>query len=202
MDLTLQQLLFRLLALLLVAAVHGWTLAAAAGLMGDDGPRHDGRRTLDPFAHLSLLGSLCGVLFGLGWIKPLVLDHDRLRAGRKGSAIVALAGLAAVLGLAAAAPLLRQPVLLAASGNLPLQAVVLLETVGSLALGFTLLNLVPLPPLTGAHILAALAPGLERRLRRLEKALAPALAILLASGLASSLLSPVLRPLARLLPGG
>ena len=84
MDVTLQQVLFRLAAYAAVAAVHGWALAAAAGLAGDPGPRYDGRRTLDPFAQGDPFGAACAAVFGLSWIRPMALDGTALRSPRAG----------------------------------------------------------------------------------------------------------------------
>ena len=133
MDVTLQQVLFRLAAYAVVAAVHGWALAAAAGLAGDPGPRYDGRRTLDPFAQGDPFGAACAAVFGLGWIRPMALDRTAL--GRLGRVAAVLAALAAVLLLALAATLLRGPVLTAAAGALPLYGVAFLETLALVALG-------------------------------------------------------------------
>ena len=81
-DLTLNQLVLRLVAMVAIAAVHGLAVAGAAVALGDPGPRHDGRFTLNPLAHLDLLGATSGVLFSVGWIKPVAIDPALLRIGR------------------------------------------------------------------------------------------------------------------------
>ena len=53
LDLTLNVLVLRLVALVFIVAVHGAAVAATAVELGDEGPRHDGRLTLYPFAHSS-----------------------------------------------------------------------------------------------------------------------------------------------------
>ena len=200
MDVTLQQVLFRLAAYAVVAAVHGWALAAAAGLAGDPGPRYDGRRTLDPFAQGDPFGAACAAVFGLSWIRPMALDGTAL--GPLGRVAATLAALAAVLLLALAAALLRGPVLTAAAGTLPLYGVAFLETLALLALGFAILNLVPLPPFAGGHSCSPPCPvsRLSSSARRLAFTL---LAVaFVASGAAARLVAPVYRPLARWLLGG
>jgi hypothetical protein len=42
-NLSMQQVVLRLIAYLFIAAVHSFTVAAAAVAMGDQGPRFDGR---------------------------------------------------------------------------------------------------------------------------------------------------------------
>ena len=80
-------------------------------LLGDPGPRYDGRLTANPFVHLDLFGSLALLLFGLGWSKPVAIDRKLLRGGRAGllpPVLVAFAGLllAAVALRLATAPAL------------------------------------------------------------------------------------------------
>jgi hypothetical protein len=77
---TLQQFVLRLLAMVFVAAIHGFAVAGTACALGDPGPRYDGRLTANPFTHLDLLGTLAGV-FSLGWIRPIAIDPALLRFG-------------------------------------------------------------------------------------------------------------------------
>ena len=73
-DLSLQQYVLRLCAILVIAPVHGAAIAATARALGDQGPQHDGRLTLNPLVHLDILGTISGVLFAIGWIKPIAID--------------------------------------------------------------------------------------------------------------------------------
>ena len=198
---SLQQVLFRLVALLIIAAVHGYTLALTADRLGDPGPRYDGRRSLNPFVHLDTVGALCLVVFGFGWIKPVALEARLLRFGRFGPVLVALAGLSAVVALAGVAELLRRPLIGSVSGNLPLYGVVLLEAISTLSLAFVLLNIIPLMPLTGVCFLTVLAPTLEPVMLRYRTAFTVVVAAIVASGLADRVFLPVYRPVARFLLG-
>src|SRR5215469_4986043 len=111
MDLTLQQLVLRLIAYVFIAAVHGLAVAAVAVAMGDQGPRYDGRLRVNPLAHLDILGTAAGVLFSVGWIRPIAVDPFELRLGRIGLAIAVAAGAGATLISAAALRLIRPLVL-------------------------------------------------------------------------------------------
>src|SRR5258707_9304630 len=86
MDLTLQQLVLRLIAYVFIAAVHGLAVAAVAVALGDQGPRYDGRLRVSPLAHLDIIGTAAGVLFSAGWIRPIAIDPFELRLGRLGFA--------------------------------------------------------------------------------------------------------------------
>jgi Zn-dependent protease len=199
-DVSLQLVVFRLVAYGIVAAVHGWALATAAGALGDPGPGYDGRRTRDPFAQADLVGAACAVVFGLGWARPVALDADRLGPARR----IAAAGLAlaAVVALAAGAALLRAPLLGAASGPMPLYGVTFLEILATLATGFAVLNLVPLPPLTGAHLLLAVRPGLAHAFARHRLWVALIAAAFVASGAAARLVDPATAALLGRMLGG
>ena len=45
-EITLQSIAFRVLALLIIAGIHGGIVAGAAVLLGDKGPKYDGRLTI------------------------------------------------------------------------------------------------------------------------------------------------------------
>jgi hypothetical protein len=110
-DFSLQQLALRLAAYIFIAAVHGLAVAAAAYALGDAGPRHDGRLSVNPLVHLDVLGTAAGVLFSAGWIRPIAIDPGALRAGRAGLVLVVAAGFAATV-LSAVALLALRPFVL------------------------------------------------------------------------------------------
>lgn len=197
----LVQVLARLLALCLIAAVEGGMMALAAEALGDDGPRRAGRLSFNPLKHIDIVGGLGLVIFGLGWIKPMRLDAAKLRFGRLGLVLVALAGLLSLLGLAGVLEVLRRPFVAAAPGGATLYLVVALEVSATLALAFPIFNLIPVHPLTGRHLLAALWPAAGRFQDRHARTLLVLVAAFVASGIADQLMVPIYRPLSRLLLG-
>ncbi len=95
-------------ALLLGLTFHEFSHAVAATLLGDPTPRHNGRLSLNPLAHLEVVGTAMIFLAGFGWAKPVPIDPGRLKAGaRTGMALVAGAGPLAniMLAVLAAAPI-------------------------------------------------------------------------------------------------
>ena len=110
-DLTLQQLVLRLFAFVVIAGVHGFVLAATAYALGDPGPKYDGRLRANPLSHLDLLGTLSGILFSVGWIKPIAINPAEMRPGRIGPVAAAIAAIAASLLSALGLRLLRPHVL-------------------------------------------------------------------------------------------
>jgi Zn-dependent protease len=199
MDLTLQQLGLRLVAFVFVATVHGIAVSAAAVAMGDQGPRYDGRLSLNPLAHLDLVGMVCAMLFPVGWIKPVAIDPFALRTGRIGLAIVVAGGVGATLLSALALGLARPLILPLLPDTASTTAFALIDFVIALSLWFTLVNLLPLPPFTGAHLLAIAAPAYGKVLTRIAPYAGLVLAVAAWSGIIATALGPAYRILAPLI---
>ena len=186
-ELTIQLIAFRVLALLIMAGVHGGIVAGAAVLLGDKGPRYDGRLTLVPTGHLDLVGTVSLILFGFGWIRPVAIDAAEFRVGRVGIAVVVLAGF---LGLNVTAGLL-EALVLPALGYLPhtaaLTTAAFLRTASDMSIWFALFALVPIPPLTGGLIFGAFGISVSRQVQRIFSAM---LLVAVAAGMARQLLGP------------
>jgi Zn-dependent protease len=198
-DFTLQQIVLRFCAVVLIVAVHGAVVAATAQALGDPGPRYDGRLKLNPLAHIDLLGFASGVLFSIGWIKPVAIDPGVLRIGRIGLVVVVAAAELGVLILVEALQLVRPLLLPMLDDTTSTLAFALIETIGQLGIWFALVNLVPLPPFTGSHLLAALVPKAGELMRRFHIYFALLLVILAATGVITRALDPAYRVIANLL---
>ncbi|AXC50559.1 site-2 protease family protein [Paracoccus suum] len=202
MNISIQDLLFRLAATAIICAIHGFVLAAAAGYAGDPGPGYEGRRSLNPFDQMDPVGAISMVVFGFGWIRPIVLDPQLMRQGRFGEGLVAACGIVSILCLAAVASFARQPLIQMQSGSLTLNLSTFLVMLAAQSIAFAAINLVPAPPFTGAHFLSVAFP---HRLpnARLPRILPYAFAtVLIGSGLAGGLLAPLMRTLTRAIVGG
>ncbi len=157
-------------SIILHEVAHGFV----ADLLGDPTARYAGRLTLNPIPHIDPVGSVLvpGLLalssspFLLGWAKPVPYNPYNVRWGRWGEALVAAAGPATnILIAAAAAMLIRFEVVSFADSVAFSVLITLIFTNLSLAI----LNLIPFPPLDGSKIVAALLPyQLERQYRSLE----------------------------------
>jgi len=205
-DLTLQQLVLRFIAYVFIAAVHGLAVAAVAVAMGDPGPRYDGRLRINPLAHLDVIGTASGVLFSFGWIRPIAVDPIELRlfgvrVGRAGLVAVVAAGAAATLLSAVVLRLVRPLVLPLLSDAASAAGFALVETIGQLSLWFALFNLVPLPPLTGAHLITAVVPAWRVVIGKWQSYAAVALAVVVATGAFATALGPAYRFLASAILG-
>jgi Zn-dependent protease len=190
-DLTLSQLIMRACAVLFVCALQGAAMAAAACALGDQGPRHDGRRTLNPVQHVDVLGGLVAVIFSVGWAKWVVIDPRELRHGRLDLVLVVLAGLAAILLGVLALRLLRPLLLPLLPDTAAATTFELIRTTVELGAWFAVLGLVPVPPLAGGQLVVALMPGLRERLQRAQLLLGLILAALIATGMVTRALDPL-----------
>ena len=155
-DLTIQLVVMRLIAGVLMATVQGAAIAAAAVLLGDKGPRYDGRLTLLPSRHVDLLGLASIVLSGFGWSRPVAIETALLRFGRWGLVIAALAGSVALLALGWLLTLLVIPLLTLLPYTAGLTTAAFVRVAARLCVWMALFTLLPLPPLAGAHLLTAI----------------------------------------------
>lgn len=97
-------LIASIVVLLIAFPIHEFAHAWTATQFGDPTPEQNGRLTLNPLAHLDLMGSLLLLAAGFGWAKPVPVNPYLLRR-RSPSALmwVSLAGpmsnfLLAILG--------------------------------------------------------------------------------------------------------
>ncbi|HVP91893.1 MAG TPA: site-2 protease family protein [Terriglobales bacterium] len=158
-----------LFAITVHEAAHGW----AALKMGDPTAYAAGRVTLNPLAHIDLIGTVLLPLVLIlahqpvfGWAKPVPVNPHNLRHPRKDSLWISLAGPAANLATAAVSLVLLRLTLRLAAG-MP-AASMWAKSVGGLAqllymavminLALAVFNLIPIPPLDGSGILAGLLP--------------------------------------------
>jgi Zn-dependent protease len=200
-DLTLQHVVLRICAVLLISGVHGYAVAGAACLQGDQGPRHDGRLGIGPWRHVDLGGGGFTVLFTLGWIRPISVDPAQLRTGRFGLVVVVLSGVGITPLLAVLARLIRPVVLNLLGDTEAATFFIFVETLGQLCVSFTLFNLLPLPMLTGSHLLVAIQPAWRNMLTRYQFYFVVILAPLIATGLPARWLAPAQTLLVHLIMG-
>jgi Zn-dependent protease len=74
-------------------SVHEFAHAWTANYFGDDTPRLNGRLTLNPLAHLDLVGTLMLFIAGFGWAKPVPVSLYALERRSPAAPMwVALAG--------------------------------------------------------------------------------------------------------------
>ena len=145
---------------------HAWT----ASLLGDEFARRNGRVSLNPARHMSVIGTLAILLLPFGWAKPVIVNPYNFRRPRRDFLITSLAGPAAnllMVGLCLAlGQLTRHSYALGSHGapfvNLAHLGLLLLVMVNT---ALCVINLVPIPPLDGSRIWPMLFPKFSLALR-------------------------------------
>lgn len=153
LGLTIGALIPRLIILLIAFPVHEFAHAWSANELGDDTPRLNGRLTLNPLAHLDVVGSIMLLLAGFGWAKPVPVNPYALtRRTPAGMMLVAAAGPFSnlILAIVAAIPLRM--------GATPPQLTQFLMQFIFINLVLLFFNMIPLFPLDGEKVLAYLLP--------------------------------------------
>jgi Zn-dependent protease len=144
-----------LLGLVIGITVHEASHATSAYLLGDDTAYRDGRVTLNPLAHLDLLGSMMLLLAGFGWGRPTPVVPSKLRGGVFGPVAVALAGpISNLLIVVLCAALYLLPPFRDPGGYL-FVLVVMVAFTNALLFVF---NLIPIPPLDGSKVIFPFLP--------------------------------------------
>jgi Zn-dependent protease len=141
---------------------HGYV----ALLFGDDTAKRAGRLTLNPIAHVDLVGTIIvpalmalGGYGAFGWAKPVPVNVGRLRSPRNQGLVVALAGPATNIVLAALAALVFTAVHGVQHWNPNgVNLGVVLFYLGLVNLWLAMFNLIPIPPLDGSALLERLLP--------------------------------------------
>lgn len=159
---TILRIFSRLVTLLLVMPVHEASHALVAKWLGDDTAERQGRISLNPFAHLDLMGSILIVFTGFGWAKPVQVNPNRMKHPRGGYALTALAGpvsnlIVAFLSIFVWACLLctKSGITAYMSSDITAMSSVLmlLQFLFSVNIGLAMFNLIPVPPLDGFNVL-------------------------------------------------
>lgn len=141
-----------------IAAVsfHEFSHALMGTLLGDSTAKKQGRLTLNPVAHVDLMGLLFLLLFRIGWAKPVPFDHRNFKHPKLYSILTALAGPCSNFLLALFAfvcikylPLQTMPSAIGTS----LQQI--FEALAYVNVMLGTFNLLPIPPLDGSHVLVA-----------------------------------------------
>ena len=124
-----------------------------------------GRLTLNPIAHLDILGTILMFIVGFGWAKPVPIDPRNFKDPKKDTILVAIAGPLSNLAMALAAGLaLRFMIPKMVSGEISsegIYSVIAIILILTLVYGIALavFNMIPIPPLDGSRVLYGILPN-------------------------------------------
>lgn len=190
--------------LLLSLSIHEYSHGYVSYLLGDPTPKQNGRLTLNPIAHLDLMGSLVLLITRrIGWAKPVPINPRYYKNPRKGLMIVGIAGPGSNLIMAGIFAIIFRTVMFFASVNSVgaigtqvsdtqyiILRFLLLAVIVNLSLGF--FNLLPIPPLDGSNILRGLIPSnFDKYLNKLQGPIGMVILLILAyTGILWGMISP------------
>lgn len=149
--------------LLTSVIIHEVSHGVMAERLGDPTARRMGRITLNPIPHIDLWGSIIIPAFMLiwgsfliGWAKPVPIDPRNFRDPMRDFAITALAGPVSNMAQVLVYSIIFHAVL---SFGGPFIILRIASTGILLNLLLALFNLLPIPPLDGSRLVAALLPA-------------------------------------------
>ena len=149
--------------ILLALTFHEYAHAFVANKYGDDTAKQKGRLTLNPLAHLDLLGTIMIFLVHFGWAKPVPVNPNRLKNPKKDMLWISAAGPLANMILALFSGILLR--LIFVTGGKPDQhsitGLLIFMVIMSLQINLALaiFNVLPIAPLDGSKILYGLLPS-------------------------------------------
>jgi len=155
--------------------------------LGDDTPVVQGRYTLNPIAHLSLIGSLALFFFPIGWAKPVLVNPQNFKRPRRDMALVALMGPVSNIFAALVVMIVTRVLIgIFSPASFPagfgtLQEILI--TIIFINLMLAAFNLLPIPPLDGSKVLGMFLPAnIHRAMERYQGILIVVLLLLLFTG--------------------
>lgn len=150
--------LARLFVVFCTLPVHEYAHAFVADKLGDKTARLSGRLTLNPMAHIDILGAIMILFVGFGYAKPVPVNPRNFKNPKKGMAFTALAGPFSNILMAVVFMLLSNVLSLFGSSLFVQAFYVFFSFAASINIGLSVFNLIPIPPLDGSRVLELLIP--------------------------------------------
>lgn len=153
--------------ILIVLTFHSYIRAVTAYKLGDKSQKMQGNLTMDPFAHIDIIGFIMLVLAGFGWGKDAQVNKYAFKNAKKDNIKVTLAGLFSFLFVAIIAALLYMFcfVMSIKYNNEVMQIITLIVSgIMTVAINLFVFNLIPMPGLDMFRLLEDLKPAVAYKI--------------------------------------
>lgn len=156
---SLSTMLTLLPGIIIAMSFHEFAHALVANKMGDDTAERMGRLTLNPVSHVDPIGLLMLLIGGFGWAKPVPINENNFRNRKVGVFLVSIAGVTMNIIIATLSLIIlhftqntfRSP-----------EYYQVMQSTAWINIAFASFNLLPIPPLDGSKLVAALLPTEKR----------------------------------------
>ena len=177
--------------IIIAMVIHEWAHARVAYALGDFTPKMMGRLTLNPAAHIDILGLVMLFIAHFGWAKPVQINPYNFSNPRRDDILVSLAGPGANFAIAFLT-LIFINILMKLGVPITEGAEMVFSMIILININFGIFNLLPIPPLDGSHVLKQLLPDeMAAQYEQLERYSFIFLIIILMTPIVSWVLVPV-----------
>lgn len=155
----LEWLFVGLIAAFTVLPIHEYAHGLVADKLGDHTARYQGRLNINPFTHMDPIGTICLILTGFGWGKPVQINPLNFKNSRKGMAITAAAGPLSNLIMAFISIILMKICFyLPFNGTIISTLIFVFNVMASINVSLAVFNIIPIPPLDGFRVVGMFLP--------------------------------------------
>lgn len=173
---TIYVLIAYFFAVVISITIHGYAIAAKACSLGDSTPIFAKRLTLNPLKNVDWLSSICLLLYGFGWVKPVSINPLNFENLKRDSFMAQTAGIIANFFFAffsAGIYVLVQKLgggVTAPFWNFCISFILALSMQMTIVnLSLVLFNLIPVPPLDSYFAFSVFSRSNSKMLQTLEK---------------------------------
>lgn len=167
---------------------HGWT----AYKLGDNTAKNQGRLTFNPLAHIDIIGMIMILLFGFGYAKPVPVNPRNFKNQKGGMALTALAGPVSNLIMAFISIFIFYflSAVFKTYSSFANALLIFFYYAAYINVSLGVFNLIPIPPLDGSKILAAVLPDrIYYKYMMYERYVMIAVMIILFTGILNNLIT-------------